>query len=79
MLANCIEDYNFYINFGITVRKHRKQKKLSQDKLADLINVSRITIANIESGKYATQLYIAMRLITVLNIKYKVLFECLDD
>lgn len=79
MLANCIEDYSFYINFGIAVRKHRKKKKLSQDKLADLINVSRITISNIESGKFATQLYIAMLLIDVLNIKYNVLFECLDD
>jgi transcriptional regulator with XRE-family HTH domain len=32
----------------------RKKQKLSQDELADLLNMSRITIQNLESGKNVT-------------------------
>lgn len=38
-------------SLSTTVKKLREQKKLSQEKLAHLANVSNNTIVNIEAGK----------------------------
>ncbi|TXE04755.1 helix-turn-helix transcriptional regulator [Algoriphagus aquimarinus] len=39
---------------GTLLRKMRKTNSLSQQQLADLLNLSRITIQNVESGKNFT-------------------------
>ena len=39
---------------GSLIRKMRKTNSLSQQQLADLLNLSRITIQNVESGKNFT-------------------------
>ena len=41
-------------NLGKWVKVVRKKQNLSQDQLADLLNMSRITIQNLESGKNVT-------------------------
>lgn len=39
---------------GKWIRVMRKKQNLSQDQLADLLNMSRITIQNLEAGKNIT-------------------------
>jgi transcriptional regulator with XRE-family HTH domain len=41
-------------DLGKLTKVLRKKQKLSQDELADLLNMSRITIQNLESGKNVT-------------------------
>jgi transcriptional regulator with XRE-family HTH domain len=41
-------------NIAVAVKMFRKNRKLSQNQLADLLVVSRITIQNLESGKNFT-------------------------
>ena len=42
------------VEIGRLVRVLRKREKLSQQELADKLNISRITIQNIEAGKNFT-------------------------
>ena len=42
------------IDIGETVRLMRKQNGLSQQQLAELLNISRITVQNLEAGKNFT-------------------------
>ncbi len=42
------------IEIGLWIKALRKQEKLSQQELADKLNVSRLTIQNVESGKNFT-------------------------
>ena len=39
---------------GLLVKSYRKEQKLSQQELAELLELSRITIQNLESGKNFT-------------------------
>ena len=39
---------------GKLVRSYRKQKNISQKQLSELLNISRITIQNLENGKNFT-------------------------
>jgi transcriptional regulator with XRE-family HTH domain len=39
---------------GLLVKSYRKEQKLSQQELADLLGLSRITIQNLEYGKNFT-------------------------
>ncbi len=41
-------------DIGKWIRVMRKKQNLSQDQLADLLNMSRITIQNLEAGKNIT-------------------------
>lgn len=41
-------------DLGKWIRVMRKKQNLSQDQLADLLNMSRITIQNLEAGKNIT-------------------------
>ena len=42
------------LEIGQLVKSYRKQQKLSQQELADQLELSRITIQNLESGKNFT-------------------------
>ncbi len=45
---------NVKLELGSLVKLLRKQNKLSQQELADLLDISRITIQNLEQGKNFT-------------------------
>ena len=40
-----------HLNLGLNIKKYRKAKKLSQNQLAELIDLSREHLACIETGK----------------------------
>lgn len=51
MLFNNIKIKDIKIKCGHYVRLLRKNSKLSQEELAEMLNLSRLTIQNLESGK----------------------------
>ncbi|MEL7622315.1 MAG: helix-turn-helix transcriptional regulator [Clostridiales bacterium] len=57
------------------IRDLRKEKKLSQDELAKLCNVTRQTINAIENNKYDPTLILAFRLAYLLQTTVDELFE----
>ena len=57
--------------FGSKVRKNRLKKKLSQEKLAELANLHRTYISQIESGKRNIALKNIEKIAKALDIKVK--------
>lgn len=57
------------IRFGALVKALRKKQGLTQDELGKKLNLSRITIQNLESGKNATMdtMLIVMQYLDLLN------------
>jgi len=60
--------------FGSKVRKNRLKKNLSQEKLAELANLHRTYISQIESGKRNIALKNIEKIAKALDIKVKELF-----
>ena len=56
------------------VQEIRKQKGLSQEKLASMIGVSRNTISSIETGQYEPTAKIALLLCLALDMKFEDIF-----
>jgi putative transcriptional regulator len=52
----------------------RAQKKLTQQELADLVNVSRQTIISLEHGRYNPSINLAFRLARVFGVSVEELF-----
>ncbi|WYE26543.1 helix-turn-helix transcriptional regulator [Fusobacterium polymorphum] len=57
------------------MKKYRLTKKYSQEKLADLCNLHRTYISNIELGKKSPSLFVIEKLAEVLEIEVMKLFE----
>lgn len=56
------------------VQNARKQKNLTQQQLAELVDVSRRTIISLEKGNYTPSLLLALQLAEVLEITVHELF-----
>jgi putative transcriptional regulator len=52
----------------------RAQKRLTQQDLADLVNVSRQTIISLEHGRYNPSIMLAFRLARVFGVSVEELF-----
>lgn len=61
------------------VIEYRKKYDFSQDKLADLLNVSRQTIISIEKGKYNPSLPLALQIAKTFNTIVEEIFLLEDD
>ena len=61
--------------FGKRVREKRLELKLSQEKLANLADIDRTYLPDIENGKRNVSLVIAERLAKALNVQLKDLLE----
>lgn len=64
---------------GQNIYELRKNKKLSQEDIAEKINVTRQTISNWENGQTIPDLYQAKALAEVLNVSIDDLFEIKDN
>jgi transcriptional regulator with XRE-family HTH domain len=60
--------------FGVQVRHHRKAQRLTQDELAERVDVARETIGNIERGVAAPSFETAERIAAALDLPASVLF-----
>lgn len=56
------------------IKDLRKKKKLRQEDLAELLDVSRQTIIAIEKGKYNPSLELAFAIAEVFNLKIEDIF-----
>ena len=66
---------NIFMSFGQTIRKIRLSKGISQEKLADMCELHRTYISDIELGKRNVSLENIEKLSVALNLKISQLFE----
>ena len=60
------------------IAKFRKKAGLSQQELADAINVSRKTISTVETNRFTPSVIIALKIARHFNISVESLFEIED-
>ncbi|WP_315168825.1 helix-turn-helix transcriptional regulator [Metaclostridioides mangenotii] len=60
--------------FISNLKKYRQFKELTQQELADKVNVRRETVARLENAKYNPSLELAVRISKVLNTPIEELF-----
>jgi len=60
------------------IKHHRKAAGLSQLKLAELANVGKTVVFDIEKGKETVQLNTLRKILRVLNIKVKLESQLMD-
>ena len=56
------------IKIGKNIKKFRKQRKLSQEKLAELLDLSVISISNMENGKFLTSFKTLEQMSIILGV-----------
>jgi putative transcriptional regulator len=62
----------------VHLRRHREERGLTQEDLAELVGVTRQTIISIERGRYSPSIELALRLARLFGVPVEVLFE-LDE
>lgn len=60
---------------GKQIAKYRKEKKLTQNQLADLLDISREHLAKIETAKRGISLSLIFEICNKLEIPEKILFD----
>ena len=58
---------------GKAIIFHRKKSKLTQKQLADLAGVGKTVVFDIEKGKETVQLNSLLKVLSILNIKLKMI------
>lgn len=61
--------------FGIRIKELRKQKGLSQEKLANMAEIDRTYLPTIEKGERNVSIEVVERLAKALEVKVKDLFD----
>lgn len=70
-----VEYKKYYEQFGLNVVYYRKKKRLTQLKLAELVEIDRSHISAIELGNVGVSFDVVFRLCEVLEIAPKQLFD----
>ena len=68
------EEYKLQ-KFGKNIAKYRKMKHLSQNQLAEILDISREHLAKIETAKRGISFNLLFKLCDTLSIKEKDLFD----
>lgn len=68
----------YYEKFGLNVVYYRKRQKLTQLKLAELVDVDRSHISAIELGRVGVSFDVLFKLCDVLKVTPKELFDFRD-
>ncbi len=69
-----IEEFKLKL-LGRNIAKQRKMKKLSQNALSEMLDISREHLAKIETAKRGISIGLLFKLCTTLNISEQVLFD----
>ena len=64
-----MRDEEIYAALGQSIAARRKKVPLTQKKLADMVRVSRATIANVERGKQAVSVHNLYAIADALNVE----------
>ena len=67
--------YDDFTKFGLNVAYYRKEQKLSQEQLAEMIGVSRLHISRIETASVSCSLSIVFCLADKLGVPASKLLE----
>jgi putative transcriptional regulator len=62
-------------NLVNTIKVQRAKKDLTQEQLAELVQVTRKTINTVENGIYIPSTYLALKLAKVLGVMVEELFQ----
>lgn len=73
------EQGKLYKLLGENVRKYRSQLGLTQEQLADKIELTRTSVVNIERGKQNTPLHLLLTMAEVFNITLETLIPNKSD
>ena len=65
---------NTHLKLKNRLKQYRKEAKMTQTQLAELIGSTKNTISSIETGQFCPTAYIAALLCTALNCKFEDLF-----
>ena len=68
----------YYEKFGLNVVYYRKRKRLTQMRLAELVDIDRSHISAIELGNVGVSFDVVFRMCEVLEITPKELFDFRD-
>ena len=60
---------------GESIKKYRRKKKLSQNKFAEIIDISREHLAKIETAKRSVSLDLLIKIAEELDVRVKDLIE----
>ena len=66
---------NLKEKLGQQIRKIRKSKNYTQEKLSELINIEVPSLSNIETGKFAPSFETIQKLSEALNVKIKDFYD----
>lgn len=72
-MQNTYKEY--YKNLGLNIAYYRKLRGLSQEKLAEIIDISRTHMSRIETADCAVSLDVVFALSDVLGVSVHKLFE----
>ncbi|AGY78157.1 MULTISPECIES: helix-turn-helix transcriptional regulator [Clostridium] len=56
------------------IRELRKERKITQEELADFCNVTRQTIISLENGKYNPSIFLAYKIAKIFNMTIEQVF-----
>ena len=70
---NIMEDKNRLRNLGINIKSERLRRDISQEKLAELTNISRNSISLIETGKINPTILKVIDIANVLGVEVTLL------
>ena len=68
-----MEDKNRLRNLGINIKSERLRRDISQEKLAELTNISRNSISLIETGKINPTILKVIDIANVLGVELSIL------
>lgn len=74
-----IDEQRLYFEIGFRVRVARETRDLTQQQLADAIDYSRVHIANVEAGRYATPLHTLYRISQALGVRLTMILPSLTS
>lgn len=58
---------------------YRKERRLSQEELSDILEVSRQTISSLENGRYNPSILLAFKIARFFNLSIEALFIYEED
>ncbi|ADK14911.1 putative transcriptional regulator [Clostridium ljungdahlii DSM 13528] len=61
-------------NMKNKIRELRKERKITQEELADFCNVTRQTIISLENGKYNPSIFLAYKIAKIFNMTIEQVF-----
>ncbi len=67
-----------YEQLGMNVHYYRRKKKLTQAKLAEMVDIERVHMGNIELARTGTSLDVIFRIADALEVPVCKLFEFRD-